>query len=321
MAQAPFVTSTALTAIALDYGTVNSRSRGFLADQVLPRVRVDAPEFRYASYPIEEAFDVPDTQAGRRSKLNELLMTATEATGSVKDYGLEAPIPFRDEQAARASAMPFPIRARNTRALVDKVQLARELRASSLVFGAGNYQTGYKTTLAGTDQWSDSTSDPVAAILDAKASMLMPPNVLVVGEPVFRALQRHTKISTGLGGSGESGRYVPANEMAGLLGFDRIIVGNTISQTSKKGQALTTAPIWGKHAALLRVAPTNGAGTVDNPEEPSFGYTFQWGDQVAGEYNDPQMGLLGGVRIKFGEMIDEQVVAPYAGYLFTNAVA
>ncbi|MBA3577285.1 MAG: phage capsid protein [Sphingomonas sp.] len=321
MPQAPFVTSSTLTAIALDYGTVNSKGRGFLADEVLPRVRVDAPEFRYASYPLEEAFEVLDTQAGRRSKLNEMLLTATEAAGFVRDYGLEAPIPFRDEQAARSSAMPFPIRARNTRALVDKVQLARELRASSLVFGAGNYQTGYKATLAGATQWSDAASDPVAAILDAKASMLMSPNVLVVGEPVFRAMQRHSKISTALGGSGQSGRYVPANEMAGVLGFDRIIVGNTISQTSKKGQALTTAPIWGKHAALLRVAPTNGVGTVDNPEEPSFGYTFQWGDQVAGEYNDPQMGLLGGVRIKYGEMIDERVVAPYAGYLFSNAVA
>ena len=324
MPQAPFTTSAALTAIALDYGTVNSRGRGFIADRVLPRVRVDGPEFRYPTYPIEEAFDVPDTQAGRRSKLNELLLTATEAAGFVRDYGLEAPIPYRDEQAARSSSMPFAPRARATRSLVDKVQLARELRASSLVFGAGNYQTGYKATLAGTGaggQWSAADSDPISQILDAKAGMLMPPNVMVVGERVLRRLQLNSKVSTALGGSGASGRLVPATELAGVLGLDEIIVGNTISATSKKGQALTTGAIWGNHAALLRVAPTNGVGTVDNPEEPSFGYTFQWGDQVAGEYNDPQMGLLGGVRIKFGEMIDEKVIAPYAGYLFTNAVA
>jgi hypothetical protein len=321
MAQAPFVTSAALTAIALDYGTVNSRGRGYIADQVLPRVRVDGPEFRYPAYPIEEAFDVPDTQAGRRSKLNEILLTATEQTGSVEDYGLEAPIPFRDEQAARASSMPFSIRARATRTLVDKVQLAREKRAAALLFSAGNYQTGYKATLTGTDQFSHADSDPVGLILDAKAGMLMPPNVAVMGEPVFRRLQLNSKVSVRLGGSAGSGRMVTETEIANLLGVDRIIVGNTIQQTSKKGQSLTTAAIWGKHLALLRVAPTNGAGTVDNPEDPSFGYTFQWGDQVAGEYNDPQMGLLGGVRVKFGEMIDEKIVAPYAGYLFTDAVA
>lgn len=321
MPQTPFATSAALTAVALDYGTTNSRSRGFIADQVLPRVRVDGPEFRYATYPIEEAFTVPDTQAGRRSKLNEFLLTAGEATAAVSDFGLQTPIPFRDEEAARNSAMPFTIRARATRELVNQVQTAREVRAASLVFGAGNYQTGYKATLSGTAQWNDAGSDPVTAILDAKASMLVPPNTLVVGEPVLRRLQTHAKVSQALGGSGQSGRLVPANEIAGLLGLERVIVGNTLSQQSKKGQNLVTGPIWGKHAALLYVTPTNGAGTVDSPESPSFGYTFQWLDQVSGEYDDPEIGLLGGVRVKFGEFVTERVIAPYAGYLFSNAVA
>jgi hypothetical protein len=321
MAQ-PFIISPALTAIALDYGTINSRSRGYIADRVLPRVRVDAPDFKYPSYPIEEAFDAPDVQAGRRSKLNEFLLTASESTGSVEDFGLSTPIPYRDEMAARASSMPFGIRARHTRTLVDKVQLAREKRAAAKVFSAGNYQSGYKATLAGNTQWSDySNSDPVSTILDAKAGMLIPPNVGVCGEPVLRRLQLHPKISVALGGSAESGRMVPKNEIAALLGLDDIIVGNTIQQTSKKGQTLTTAAVWGKHFALLRVTPTNGQGTVDNPEEPSFGYTFQWGDQVSGENQDPDIGLLGGVRIRFGEMLTEKIVAPYSGYLFTDAVA
>lgn len=321
MPQAPFTTSAALTSIALDYGTVNSKGRGYIADQVLPRVRVDGPEFKYPAYPIEEAFDAPDVQAGRRSKLNEFLLTATEETGSVEDFGLSTPIPFRDEMAARNSSLPFNLRARHTRTLVDKVQLAREKRVAGIVFGAGNYQNGYKATLSGSGQWSHADADPVATILDAKAGMLIPPNVAVAGEPVIRALRRSAKVSVALGGSANSGRYASLEDLASILGLDQIIVGNTIQQTSKKGQALTTAPIWGKHLALLRVTPTNGQGTVDNPEEPSFGYTFQWGDKVAGENNDPDIGLLGGVRIRYGEMIKEKIVAPYSGYLFTDAVA
>jgi hypothetical protein len=322
MPQAPFTTSPALTSIALDYGTVNGKTRGYIADRVLPRVRVDAPEFKYPSYPIEEAFDAPDVQAGRRSKLNEFLLTATEETGAVEDFGLSTPIPNRDVMASAASSMPFGLKARATRTLVDKVQLAREKRVSGIVFAAGNYQNGYKATLSGTSQFSDFTNtDPVATILDAKAGMLIPPNVAVMGEPVLRILRRHPKVSVALGGSAESGRYASLEDLASILGLDEIIVGNTIHQTSKKGQSLTTASIWGKHLALLRITPTNGQGTVDNPEEPSFGYTFQWGDKVAGENVDPDIGLLGGVRIRYGEMVKEKIVAPYSGYLFTDAVA
>ncbi|HYI39999.1 MAG TPA: hypothetical protein VE053_06745 [Allosphingosinicella sp.] len=318
---APFTINPALVAIALDYGNVNRGSRGYIADEVMPRVRVDAPEFKYPSYPIEEAFDAPDTQAGRRSKLNEFLLTATEETGSVDDYGLEAPIPFRDEAAARSGNMPFSFRARATRTLVDKVQLGREKRVAARVFSAANFQNGYKATLSGSDQFGHVDSKPVDLILDAKASMLIPPNTGVMGERVFRRLQLNASVSQRLGGSGNSGRMVTQTELAAILGLERLIIGNTIQQTSKKGQAMTTAPIWGDHFALLRIAPTNGTGTVDNPEDPSFGYTFQWGDVVAGEYNDPQMGLMGGVRVKYGEMLDEKTVAPYAGYLLTNAVS
>jgi len=321
MPQAPFTINQRLTAIAIDYSGINRANRKFIADQVLPRTRVDSPDFKYASYPIEEAFTVLDTQAGRRSKLNEFLLTANEATASVEDFGLEAPIPFRDEKSSQSGVMPFDWRARYTRTLVDKVQLSRELRVATLVFSAGNYQNGYKATLSGTGQWSDAASDPVAAILDAKAGMLVPPNVMVAGEPVIRQLRRNAKVSVALGGSATSGKYASIEDLASILGLEKIIVGNTIQQTSKKGQTLTTGAIWGKHAALLNIANTNSAGTVDDPESPSFGLTFQWGDQVAGDYNDPKMGLYGGTRVKYGESIKEAIVAPYAGYLFTNAVA
>lgn len=315
MPQAPFSINPALTAIAIDYADINARNRGYIADQVFPRVRVDAPEFKYTTYPIEEAFEVLDTQAGRRGSLNEFALTAAEAAGFVLDYGLKFAVPYRDELAARALTLPTSIKARHAKSLVDKVQLAREVRVSGIAFSASNYQTGYKATLSGTGQWSDFTnSDPVATILDAKAGMLVAPNVAVMGEPVFRMLRRHPKVSTALGGSAETGRYASEQELASILGFSRLIVGNTIQQTSKKGQTLATAPVWGKHFAMLNVGGEAG-------DDPSFGYTFQWGDRVAGGWADPDIGLHGGEWVKYGESIREQVVAPYAGYLFTNAVA
>lgn len=322
MAQAPFVINPGLTAIGIDFAGINATQRGYIADIVLPRTRVDGPLFRYATYPGEEAFTIYDTQVGRLSKLNEIEQTASEATGAVLDWGLKSGIPFRDQMAAASQSIPMDPKARATRDVIDKVQLAREVRAAGLLFSAGNYLTGYKSTLAGTGQFSDlANSDPVQVIIDAAAGMLVKPNTAVMGLEVFNVLRRHPKVSVALGGSQESGRYVPMDELAGVLGVSKIVIGNTLQQTNKRGQALATSRIWGKHLALLNVPAVGGDSMVNNPAEPAFALTFQWGDKVAGEIPDAEMGLWGGVWVKAGESLVEKQVAQQAGYLFTNAIA
>jgi hypothetical protein len=322
MAQAPFIVRPDLVAIANDYSRVNGTRRGYIADRVIPRVRVESPQFEYMEFPVDEAFFVPDTQVDRLGRLNELTQAATTAAGAVKDWGLAQPVPFRDQKAAANANIPFSPLARATRNVTDKVQLAREVRAANIVFNTASYQAGYKSTLAGVTQWSDLTnSDPVVAIHSAIEGMLVKPNTLVLGAQVRSVLRRHPKVSTALGGSAESGRYVEDGEMASLFGVEQIIIGNTIRATTKRGQTLATGYVWGKHAALLFVPPTGPDGNVDDDQSPAFSLTFQWGDNVAGTYDDPTIGLYGGVRVKAGESLIEKQVAPFAGYMFENAIA
>lgn len=322
MAQAPFAINPALSAIAIDFASQNLVSRGFIADQVLPRVKVDAPLFRYPTYPIGEAFTLYDTAVGRTSELNEINQSANEATGAVIDHGLKSGVPFRDILAQQNQSIPMDVKARAVMDVISKVMLAREVRAATLLFTAGNYATGYKATLAGTGQWSDLVnSDPIAAITDAITVMTVKPNTLVLGQLVANMVRRHPKTSQALGGSQTTGRYVPLQEVADLLGLERIIVGNTLTQLSKRGQPTVTDRVWGKSAALLNIPATGADGYVTSPGDPAFALTFQFGDKVAGEILAPNMGLLGGVYVKAGEMISEQLVAQEAGYLFTNAVA
>lgn len=321
MAQAPFIINPALVAIVNDYYTINATQRGYIADQVVPRVRVDSPEFRYPEYPIDEAFTVYDTQVDRLGRLNEIVSSAGEQAGAVKDWGLMEPVPYRDQAAAQASNLPFSLLARAARNVTDKVQLAREIRAANLVFSAGNYQAGYKVTLAGADQFSDPASKPTQRISDIREGMLLPPNVAVMSERVRNVLRRHADVSVTLGGSAESGRRVSDAELAEALGVERIIVGNTLRQTSKRGQALTTGKIWGDHLALLHIPALQQDGMALDANAPAFALTFQWGDKVAGTIEDPYMGLWGGQRVKAGESLIEKQVAPFGGYLITNAVA
>lgn len=316
MAQAPFIINPALVAIANDYQGINMR-RGYKADILIPRVRVDAPLFRYTEFPISEAFTVVDNQVGRLGRLNEVTQTGTETTGATKDYGLSEPIPYRDILAQSNQTIPFSLKVRAVKNIVNKNNINREIRAAALLSTLANYTSGYKTDLTAGTKWSDFTnSDPVALVTDAAATMLVPPNVAFMSLAVRNVLRRHPKVSVALGGSALSGRYVSDDELATAFGVERIVITNTLKQTSKRGQAVTTGKIWGDDFGLLYIAPVGEDNFVEDPDGPSFALTFQWGGHVSGEVPDPNIGLWGGTRVRDGESIVEKLVAPYAGYLF-----
>lgn len=323
MAQAPFVINPALVAIAVDYAGINRTARGYIADRVAQRIRVDAPLFRYPEYKVEDAFVVYDNQVDRLGRLNEITSSAGEALGETRDYGILEKVPFRDEAASRAQSIPFPLKARAVRHVVDVNQLNREIRVSAFTMSAANYSSGYITDLTAGTKWSDfANSDPVAAIIDATTTMLIPGNVGVTSKRVMNILRRHPKISVALGGSLASGRYATIEEVAGVLGLERIEVGNTLRQTSKRGQALATGQIWPDSFAIHYQGAMGPNGMGLTPDSPNFLSTFQWLDVVSGEnpYRPGEMGLWGGVGVYTGESLVEKRVAPFAGYLFLNVL-
>lgn len=319
MPQAPFVVNPALVAIANDYHGVNANNRGYIADILVPRVRVDAPDFKYPEFPFSEAFTVFDNQIDRLGRLNEITSAATEATASVKDYGLAEPIPYRDEMAAASGTIAFDVKARATRHVEDKNQLAREIRVAALLQSSGSYSAGYTTDIQGAP-WTNTTLNIPAAVETAANNMLLSPNVAFMSKAVRTMLRRHPSISTSLGGTYTSGMTVSDEQLADALGVDRLVIGNTLKQTSKRGQTVTTGAIWGNHFGLLHVPTTEGDGMVNDVNQPAFAMTFVWGPKVVGENPDPDMGLYGGVRVKNGESMVEKVVAPFAGYLFQNVL-
>lgn len=322
MAQAPFPINPALVAIAVQYANINRVARGYIADRVAPRMSTPKPIFRYKTYKIEEAFQVVDNQVDRLGRLNEIVRSSTETLGETKDYGILEKVPFRDESMAAGEGV-FPLKSQAVRDVVDVNQLNREIRVAAMAMTIGNYQAGYYTDLSAGTKWSDfNNSDPVAAIVDAGAGMLVPPNVGVTSRKVMNILRRHPKVAVALGGSLNSGRYYSEQEVATALGLERIEVGNTLKQTSKRGQTLTTGNIWPDSFAMHYQGPMDGAGMGLDMGSTNFLATFQWGGIVSGEnpYRPGEMGLWGGVGVYTGESIVEKTIMPYAGYLFASVL-
>lgn len=319
MAQAPFVIQPRLTAITLAY-----RNQRLVADDVLPRIPVDSPLFKWSQYNLGDAFTVPDTRVGRKGDVNEIDWTATEQSAFCQDFGLEDAIPFYDLMAARAASAtqgvyPIDPEARSTELLSDLVLLAREVRTANLVMNAANYPASNLKTLSGTAQWNNpTTATPIADITGSRDSMIIRPNKMVMGRAVFTALSTNPTIVKAYNGtSGDTG-IVPQQFIANLFEMDEIIVGDGWLNTAKKGQAPTLTRVWGKSLVMFYQSPV-----ISSPQGiVTFGYTAEWGQRLAGVIEqDSDIGLRGGTRVRVGESVKEVIAASNVGYMIQNAVA
>ena len=308
---AAFPTSPELIATAMAY-----RNKRLIADSVLPRLPVGKQEFKYYTWNLGEGFTIPNTAVGRTSKPNEVEFSATETPSATLDYALDDPIPQADLDNAPTGINP---RSRATEGLTDLILLDREVRTAGVVFNANTYGAANKVTLAGTSQFSDTTSDPIATIQAGLDALLVRPNVMVIGRPAWSVLARHPKIVAAVNrNAGQSG-IAAAQAVADLFELEEILVGEAFLNTAKRGQAANLSRVWGKHIALIyrdTLAAPNASQS-----RMTFGFTAQWGDRVAGSNPDPNIGMRGGERVRVGESVKEEICAAALGYFIQNAVA
>jgi len=310
MANAPFPIQPELTAITLAY-----RNQSLIADLVLPRIPVSKQEFKYTQFPVGDAFTIPDTKVGRTSAPNQVEFGGTESTTATKDYALDSPIPYADIE--NASGTRYNPLARNVEVTTDLILLDREVRVATAVFDTNTYGASNKATLSGTTQWSDYTnSNPVDACLAAMDGMIMRPNKLVLGQAVWTKLRQHPKVVQGILGNTNNAGVVTREQVAALLELDEILVGQAWVNSAKKGQTASLARAWGKVAVLFYQNPA-----ITPDQGISYGYTAQWGDRIAGSWDDKDIGMRGGVRARVGESVKELIPAGDLGYIFLTAIA
>ena len=307
----PFVTDPILTGITLSF---RNPSTALIADAVLPRTSVGKEQFSYNSYPLEDAFTVPDTRVGRTSKVGQVEFGAKRETAQTEDYGLEDPIPNKDFDNAQGSG--YDPEGRATEVLTDLLLLDREVRTANVVFNPGSYAPKNKATLTGPTQWSNEASDPIKQFEDVIDGLLLKPNKLVLGRSGWTILKRHPKVVAAVLGSANATGRVTKQGLADILELQEIIVGEGWVNVARKGQDVNLQRAWGKHAALLYVNPN-----ADADRGITFGFTAQWKNRIAAKYEDKDIGLEGGIAIRVGERVKELVIAPTLGYFFQNAVA
>lgn len=319
MATSAFQHNPELSAIAIGW---RNRDIDLIADMVLPRIQRGSKEFRYTRYTAAEAYTVPGTRVGRKGVPQQVDFGGVLVNAECLDYGLDDLIPndeiLRWETSARpAVGGPVSPEAKATSLLTSLIMLDREIRVANLVFNSATYTAALRTTLSGTSQWSDfANSNPLNAILNALDAPLVRPNTLVFGQAAWTVTRQHPRLVQAVYGTAQTGGAVTREQLAALFEVKQILVGSGFVNTARRGQAASYSRVWGKHMAALYVSPD-----AADADQPTFGFTAQFGERIAGTMEDPKVGLRGGRTVRVGESVAEVISANESGFYFENAVA
>ena len=319
----PFPVSPTLTAISIGY---RNPAATLIYDRVLPEVDVLGDTFKWTEFPLGEAFTVPELEVGRTGQPGRIEFTGEERDSSVRNFGLDDPIPYSDikeaEKARREKRSTIDPEALATEGLTNLVQLGREVRAASVVQNPDNYDAARRLVLAGNQQFSDfANSDPYAVIDEGMDKTLVyRPNTIVMGQPAWSKIKRHPKLIKAVKGGLTEDGAITKQQFAELFEIDvkNLLIGVAQVNLSRKGQQVNLSRVWGKSVSLLYIDPTKkqADGSVI-----TWGFTAANGKRIAGSIEDKDIGLEGGKRVRVGEKVRELVCAKSVGYLIQNAVA
>jgi len=310
----PFRIVPRLTRIAMAF-----QQEGMIADEVLPRVSVEGELFEYTKVSEKARLMIPDTKIGRTGAANQVEFDNFNETDRVADHGLEAPVPVKDIDTARAHGALDPM-DQATMGVMELMSLAREKEVADLVTTAANYASAHKLTLDGTSgkyHFDDTTNGtPLAQMEDAMDGMLVRPNTMVVDRLTLTKLKRHPEVvarvfPTAVTTSGQ----VTTQQLADALELERILVGAGWYDSAKKGQAQSNTRIWGNALALLHI---NRSLSSARTAMPTFGFTAQFEQaNQAGTYLDPKRGVKGVEVVKVIDQRKALISYQNAGYLFS----
>lgn len=317
----PFPVNPVLTALTISYRNVALK---FIADEVLPRVPVGASKFSWMFHPIEQGFSFPDTEVGRRGRVERVAFSGDQRTDEVRDYGLEDAIlqtDIDDADAMRARGLGTfdPVNVA-TELLTDLILTDREVRVAKKVQDPASYAASRRRVLAGASQFSDyDQSKPIEVLKEGfNGTMIFRPNTMVMNREVWSVVSSHPHVVNACKGNVTGRGIVSPAEFVNLFsgeGLSKLLIGEAFVNTARRGQVPTIERVWGKSISLIYINPNARPETG-----ATFGMTAQYGTRIAGRWEDKNVGIEGGTVVRVGERVREVITAPDVGYLIQNVI-
>ena len=297
-----------LTAVARGYRS----PKAAVANILFPVVPVGARGGRILAFGADD-FKLISTARAPGANTKRIQFSYSSETYSLVDHRLEGSVPV--ELMQEAEAVPgIDLASTAVRRVQNIMALERENKAATLARDASKYASTNKTTLSGTSQWSDTTSNPFADINDAREVIRSQtgerPNVLTLGPKVLTALRSHPKVLDRLSTASDR---PPATiqQLQALFELQQIVEGEAVYHDGTQFQ-----DVWGTDAILAFTTPAS----MQEMGSPNFGYTYQLQDYPVVEegYLDRNTNTW---YYPTSDAVQPVFTGPSAGFIFKNAAA
>jgi hypothetical protein len=185
--------------------------------------------------------------------------------------------------------------------------------------------------------WDDNTnstplSDAAYARAQVKAGCGYPPNTAIMSWEVYNVLRSSKQLLNyalafyGISGASAFGSgLLNDNQLALVLGVDRIMVGGAMYNTAEGGQTQSLSSVWGKNCIFAYINPSPNP----NMAQQSLGYSFVpsasslEGGYETYAYTMPEYALppMEGLNVYQGRMYDDHILDAKCAYLYTAVIS
>ena len=306
-----------LGAIAYEYNAEASQ-RGFIGLALLPIFEVSEQSADYPKIPIESLIKIQDTKRAPRANYGRSDYEFETGTYACEENGWEEPV---DDSEANLYGRYFIAEEVAVKRATDILLRGQEVRIAAMMFNSGNFTVADAAIPWNTSATAVPRTNVEAGKIAMRAASGLEPNVIAMSKKSFTYLMLTAEITTAF-------RYTNPIEIGGMeaqkrimaqyFGVDRVLVGDAIKDTAKKGQVFSLGDIWDdEYVGLFKVS----AGGNDL-REPVVGRTFLWtadspGNIVTEQYREEQR-RSNIYRVRHN--VDECFIFQGAGYLLGNII-
>lgn len=262
----------------------------------------------------KEAFRMLNTARAPGSQTARVQYGYASDPVALRQESLEGLVPWENQQEA-ANVPGIDLASGSIEMVLDVIALGREHAIAKLARNAANYGSNNKLALAGSDKWSEPTSDPAKDIKTAKEQIRRRtgryPNQLTLGPDVYNALTEHPKIIDKF--KYTSSESITVEMLAKYLNIDKVIVGKAVYLDENASDDEDAKDVWGNDAILAYTSKGS------DYRVPSFGYTYRLNGHPTVEQPYAERNVKSWIY-PVTEDWSPELSAPDAGFLFQNPV-
>lgn len=286
----------------------------FIGMMLMPEVQVPNLGGRFPIYGKRDRFAAPDDSMNGKSSANEVQETRTYGTYACDSYALKDHL---DKLTMRNTVAPLDEMVDLVEAPNDGILLREEQRIATAMTTAGNFPTGNKTTLTGTNIWDQPGSTPIVDIQAAVGALFSGKGQALkygfCSLDVWNVLARHPDILDLLKYTSKG--LAKASDVADFFGLDGILVSSARNDTANIGQTAAYSRIWGKFFGVAKVAKNPSVRNA------AFGSTFRFGPKLTRVWWDDKTGVEGSYWAQVSVNEQHNIVASDTGYLISAAIS